>query len=162
MKKVIVILILAVYIASIAVVNFGGIQSVPHDSITYVKTIQCNTVTFLGNNNEVITPKYRTGRPELYKFNFIPPAEGEEYTTDEQSLMDNPNKIRIDWEVMPHDASNKVEFIIDGGAGVAVYHPMSQTIIVLRGDLLFDVTIKAIDGSQKQTIITIWGGLVPD
>ena len=162
MKKVIVILILVVYIASIAVVNFGGIQSVPHDSITYVDTIQCAKVTFLGDNNKILEPRYGKGGYELYTFDFIPAPEGTVYTTDEQSLIDNPNKIRVDWEVMPHDASNDVQFIIDGGAGVAVYHEMSQTIIVLRGDLLFDVTIEAEDGSQKKTVITIWGGIIPD
>lgn len=152
MKKVIVILILAVYIASIAVVNFGGLQVVQHDRITYVKTIQCNKVTFLGDNEREIEPQYFGTLPPMYTFDFIPPEEGDTYSIDD----DNPNVLTIDWEVMPHDASNEVEFIFDVESGAVYYHEMTNSFVILRGDIIFDVTIRALDGSKAETTISIW------
>ena len=45
MKKTIVIVIILIYIASIAVVNFFGLEVKVFDGITYVESIQCNSIT---------------------------------------------------------------------------------------------------------------------
>lgn len=156
MKKTIIIIILAVYIASIAVVNFFGLEIKMFDSITYVTGIQCDSVTFLGDNGKEIKPQIYPNLT-LFTFDFIPPPEGTEYTTDPESLASNPNIIQINYEVMPHLADDSsVEFIYDKEVGTAVYHELSGSFIFLKSDVLFDVIIRATDGSNVQTKITIF------
>jgi len=156
MKKTIVIIILAVYIASIAVVNFFGLEVKMFDSITYVTGIQCDTVTFLGDNGKEITPQW-LGNTPMFTFDFIPAPEDKPYTTDPESLTTNPNIIQINYEVMPHLADEAgIEFIYDENSGVAVYHELSGSFIFLKCDVLLDVIIRATDGSGVQTKITIY------
>ena len=47
MKKTIVIVILVVYIASIAVVNFFGLAIKEFDGVEYVQEIKCNSITVI-------------------------------------------------------------------------------------------------------------------
>ena len=155
MKKTIVIIILAVYVAAIAVVNFFGLQIRMFDGITYVSSIQCDTVTFLGDNNKELTPAQYTGKDKntpQFVFDFIPAPEGTEYTTDVDSLTNNPNIIRINYEVMPHLADSAgVRFEYDEEAGIAVYHELSGSFIFLKPNKPLSVTIRATDGSNVST-----------
>ena len=156
MKKTIVIIILAVYIASIAVVNFAGIQSVPRDSTNYVTSIQCESVLFLGENNREILPTY-LGTTPLYTFDFIEKEGGGIYELEEE----NSNILTISWMVLPFKASTDVEFIYDEDSGVAYYHDVSKSFIFLKPGML-DVTIKAQDGSETSTKITFWARAAED
>ena len=157
MKKVLVILILAVYIASIAVVNFVGIQSVPRDSTNYVTSIQCESILFLGDNNKEIAPTY-LGTTPLYTFDFISAESGEPYNRYDEN---NPNILSISWMVLPFNADKNVEFIYDEEAGVAYYHENSKSFIFMKSGML-DVIIKATDGSDTTTKITFWARSAED
>lgn len=166
MKKTIVIIILAVYIASIAIVNFFGLQIRIFDGVTYVSNIQCDTVIFHGDNSKVLTPQQYTGKDKntpQFVFDFIPAPEGTEYTNDIDSLTNNPNVIQINYEVMPHlaDAAN-VRFEYDEEAGIAVYHELSGSFIFMKPNRSLTVTIRATDGSNVSTNIIIKGSLAQD
>ena len=159
MKKTIVIVILAVYIASIAVVNFFGLEVRQFDSITYVTSIQCDTVVFHGANSKVLTPSQyagKDGNTPVFVFDFIPASEDDPYTLD--NITENPNIIQINYEVLPHLASETdVKFEYDEGAGVAVFHELSGSFIFLKSDVAITITIKATDGSNVSTQVRIKG-----
>ena len=163
MKKAIVVIILAVYIASIAVVNFMGLQVEIFDGITYVTSIQCDTVTFHGDNSKELQPSQWTGKDgnvPLFIFDFIEAPEGTTYTTDVDSLTANPNIIQINYEVMPHLADEAgIKFEYDEDAGVAVFHELSGSFVFLKPDSTLTITIKATDGSNVSTKVSIKGRL---
>ena len=164
MKKTIVLIILAVYIASIAVVNLFGLEVKIFDGITYVTGIQCDTITFHGDNSKVITPAQYTGKDKntpQFVFDFIPAPDGTEYTADPESLNINPNVVQINYEVMPHLADiTEVKYEYDKESGVAVYNEQYGYFIFLKPNRSITVTIRAIDGSNISTTIIIKGKYV--
>ena len=50
MKKTIIIVILVIYIASIAIVNFFGLKIKEFDRVEYVEEIKCNGITVMHEN----------------------------------------------------------------------------------------------------------------
>ena len=159
MKKTIVVIILAVYIASIAIVNLFGLEIGVFDGVTYVSQIQVDTVTFHGDNSKVLWATQYAGKDgniPVFEFNFIPADENNPYTLD--NLTDNPNIVEINYEVMPHLAdAQEVKFEYDEEAGVAVFHELSGSFIFLKPDVALTITIRAIDGSNISTQIRIKG-----
>ena len=160
MKKTIVIILLVVYIASIAVVNFFGLEIKIFDGITYVEQIKCNTITVRNESAVTLEPKQMLGGKPLFIFDFIPADEDNPYTTDAESIINNPNAVQINYEVLPHLAdSTEVKFEFDAAAmdGVAVFHDLSKSLIFLEPEVILYVTIRATDGSNKSTTIAIMG-----
>ncbi len=159
MKKTIVILILVVYVASVAVVNFFGLEIKEFDGITYVESIQCDTVTLHNENSQELSPAtYNNGVP-VFVFDFIGPSSGE-YTTDVESLNSNPNSVELNYVVFPHLADETgVRFEYDEASmeGVAYFHELSKTLIFLKPNRVFTITIRATDGSNKSTQVSIMG-----
>ena len=160
MKKTIVIVILVVYIASIAVVNFFGLEIKVFDGITYVEDILCETITVQNQNPVTLEPKQILGDKKLFMFEFIPSEDGLGYTTDDESIIRNPNAVQINYEVFPHLADETgVQFEYDKEAmeGVVVFHELSRTFVFLQPNRIITITIKATDGSNKSTQIAIMG-----
>ena len=159
MKKTIVIIILAVYIASIAIVNFFGLEIKIFDGVTYVSSIQCDTVTFLGAGGAELQPTSYVGTNSdipLFVFDFIPAAEDAPYTTEDESLVTNPNVIQLNYEILPHLATDKgVKYEYDESAGVAVFHELSHSFIFLKPGKIVTITIRATDGSNAQSKVSI-------
>ena len=158
MKKTIVIVILVVYIASIAVVNFFGLAIKEFDGVEYVQEIKCNSITVLNGNNEVFEQHNKDAEGEMpeFRFDFI---KGD-YTTDPASIASNPNRVRINYEVLPHTADgSKVTFAYDkeGLEGIVHFDEETQTFVFLKRLKRIEVTIKATDGSNVQTTIKIMG-----
>ncbi len=160
MKKIIVVLILVVYIASIAVVNFFGLETKVFDGITYVNDIQCNSVTLQREDPITLDPEdYLLGGKKVFLFNFIPAAEGHSYTTDDESIITNPNAVKINYEVFPHLADERgviFEFDKEANKGVVVFHEISRTFVFIKPNRGITITIKAIDGSNISTQIYIY------
>lgn len=160
MKKVMVILILAVFIASIAVVNFMGILPVPKDSQTYVTSIDVPSVELLGENGREIKPT-PLGSELLYTFDFIATDGGDEfYEKDDEN---NPNIVTFAQTLMvfPTNATDKeVEFIIDR-PDLAYYHEISKSIIFMQPGVI-TVKIKALDGHGASTTVTFWARSAED
>lgn len=159
MKKTIVILILAVYIASIAIVNFFGLEIKIFDGVTYVSSIQCDTVTFLGANGEKLYPSSFIGTNSdvpLFIFDFIPAPEGAPYTGEDESIVKNPNVVQLNYEILPHLATDTgVKFEYDASAGVAVFHELSHSFVFLKPGRIVTITIRATDGSNVHSKVAI-------
>ena len=161
MKKTIVIVILVVYIASIAIVNFFGLEIKVFDGVTYVDYILCDSITVRNQNALRLEPMQTLpeGTP-LFIFEFIPPPADSPYTTEDASIMTNPNAIQINYEVFPHLADETgVVFEYDKAAmeGSVVFHELSHTFVFLKEKQMITVTIKAIDGSNQSKQIAIMG-----
>lgn len=161
MKKTIVVIILAIFIASIAIVNFFGLNIRIFDGIIYVSNIQCDTITFVGENNKEIYASYYAGKNgdiPVFEFNFIPADPDNPYTLE--NIDSNPNVVMINYEVFDHLADVKdVDFEYDDSAGVAIFyedHP-TQPFVFLKPDSAITITIKAIDGSNVSTQVRIKG-----
>lgn len=165
MKKTIIIVILVVYIASIAVVNFFGLAIKEFDGVEYVQEIKCNSITVLNETPITITtPKIPEPNadgisiPEFY-FDFIPGT----YTADPSSIASNPNRIRINYEVIPHTADgSKVTFVCrdtfdQDGNLLVQFDEATQTFVFLEPFVMIEATLKSADGSNVKTTIKIMG-----
>lgn len=163
MKKTLVIITLAIYIASIAVVNLFGLEVTQFDGTTYVSAIQCDTVTFVGDNLAELAPKQYIGADNnipLFIFDFIPALPDSPYTAEEESLLTNQNVIQINYEVLPHLAeSAEIKFEHDEASGVAVFHELSSSFIFLVPNKVHTITIRATDGSNVSTQVAVMGRL---
>lgn len=160
MKKTIVIVILVVYIASIAIVNFFGLEIKIFDGVTYVDDILCESITIQNQNPVTLEPRQMLDGKPLFIFDFIPASAGNSYTTEDESVAFNPNAVQINYEVFPHLADEtgvRFEYDEEAMAGVVVFHEMSHTFVFLQPNRAITVTIKAIDGSNKSTQIVIMG-----
>ncbi len=152
MKKAIAIVILVVYIASIAVVNFFGLEIKVFDKIVYVDSIQCESVIVRreGGGEVQADPNLFNGLP-VFTFEFIAPADGGEYTRDEESLAYNPNAVEINYKVLPLHATNTaVTFIVDESSPIAYFDAAKKTAVFLKKGML-KVTIEAADGHGART-----------
>jgi hypothetical protein len=165
MKKTIVVIILAVYIASIAVVNFFGLEVKVFDGITYVESIQCDTVILRNEDSKELYPVAYLGTNgdiPLFEFTFIPKADGTAYTDDDESIVSNPNAIELNYVVFPHLADEqgvKFEYDEESMNGLAIFREDIRTLVFLKPGIIFTVTIKATDGSNKSTTVAIRGKL---
>ena len=160
MKKTIVIVIILIYIASIAVVNFFGLEVKVFDGITYVESIQCNSITVHNENSVTLSPSQELQGKPLFIFEYIPADEENPYTTDAESIVNNPNVIQINYEVLPHvadEADVVFEYDMEAMDGVVYYHELSRTFVFLKPNKIITITIKATDGSNKSTQIAIMG-----
>lgn len=164
MKKTIVIIILAVYIASIAIVNFFGLEIKEFDGKIYISDIQCQRITLRNENPVDLFPTTYIGPKQdipLFIFDFIPAPAGTEYTADDASIFTNPNAVEIIPEVNPHNAHERlgIVFEFDEAAmeGVAVFHEVGKTLTFLKPDTIFTITIRATDGSNVSTQVSIMG-----
>ena len=159
MKKTMVIIILVVFIASIAIVNFFGLEIKVFDGITYVEKIECNSITVQNEDPVTLTPHKELNGIPLFVFEFIPSPDGE-YTADEESILANPNAVQINYEVFPHIADETgVVFEYDQSSNIAVFHELSRTITFIKPNKIFTITIRSTDGSNKSTTISIMGQL---
>ena len=155
MKKTLVIVILVVYIASIAVINFFGLEIKVFDGISYVEKIECNSITVQNENPITLVSQRELNGIPLFVFEFIPSPDGE-YTTDAESIIKNPNAVQINYEVLPHTASERgVVFEYDQSSNTAIFHEFSRTFTFIKPNKVFTVTVKSTDGSNKKATISI-------
>ena len=160
MKKTLVIIILAVYIASIAVVNFFGLEVKVFDGIKYVESIECSTITVQNENSVTLEPKQQLHGKPLFIFDFIPAPEDAPYTTEDESIITNPNAVQVNYEVFPHLADEtgvKFEYDTTAAEGVIVFHELSRTFVFLKPNKIITITVRATDGSNKSTQIQVMG-----
>lgn len=153
MKKAIVIVILVVYVASIAIVNFFGLEISVFDGNVYVSYITCDTVTLQNGHNLELSPKTKIPEGEMqvpvFEIPFIAPPEGQSYTRDPESLVSNPNAVVLNYKVHPTNANDPtVDFLYDADSNVAYFDTSIKTLVFLR-PAMFSLTIKSKDGSNK-------------
>ena len=161
MKKAIAIIILVIFIASIAIVNFFGLEIKVFDGITYVDEIFCESITVQNESPVTLEPsQLLEGGKLLFIFDFIPSADGNGYTAEDESIIHNPNAVHINYEVFPHLADEtgvQFEYNTEEHGSAVVFHELSRTFVFLEPDHMITITIKAIDGSNKSTQIAIMG-----
>ena len=81
---------------------------------------------------------------------------GESYTGEDESLVKNPNVVQLNYEVLPHLATDTgVKYEYDSSAGVAVFHELSHSFVFLKPGKIVTITIRATDGSNVQTKVSI-------
>ena len=161
MKKVIILVIGLIYVASIAVVNFFGLEVQVFEGTTYVSEITVDRVRVLNPDAETdfVEPDANlVNGKKLYRIEFTPAPEGEPYTDAPESIAQNPNAVFLDLLFSPNDADNKkVSFVYDEAAtaGKAVFFEEEHTVVFLKPGQLISLTVKAEDGSNVQTSILL-------
>lgn len=163
MKKTTIIAIFLVYLASILIVNFFGLQVMQMQGNQYVSEIIVNgveltnrtdaqdkTVKILENPNEEDTTLV------FYAFYFIVAEEGAEYTAEAESLATNPNRVKINYKVNPYDAGNsKLRF--DYQNEKVVFDAETEELVFLKKAVI-TLVLRATDGSQVNTTIKLAAG----
>ncbi len=160
MKKNVVIIIIVVFIASIVVVNFFGLEIKEFDGIEYVTSIQCDDIVVRSENAQTLTPSGYFGTTPIFQYDFIPAPADKPYTADKESILGNPNRIELNYVVFPHTADNReVVFEYDEEAmeGIAVFRSDIKSLILLKANAMFTITIRATDGSNVSTSISVIG-----
>ena len=161
MKKTIIVIILAVYIASIAIVNFFGLEVKVYDSETYISFIEIVEISNIGNGGTLVESFEKepgTGSP-IYYFDFIPPDEGETYTLE--NIDTNPNMLQIDFLLMSNKddimayKDGMIKFIYDDSQGTAIYDEDLQVLVFLKPDQDFTLTLLSTDLLGAKTSIII-------
>ena len=106
MKKTVIIAIFLVYLASIVVVQLLGIPTTVPKGEAYIDGIKITGIEFSnpaeGQNTEIRSAVQEDGRT-LYAFTYVDGT----YTTDEESLKNNPNRIKINYILQPDDAAKE-------------------------------------------------------
>ncbi len=153
MKKVVIILIGAIYIGSVFIVNFFGLQIDFFSSFTYQERIECNTITRFSGGMSGNTFEGRTDERGMKNFT-VKFIDGE-YTKDEEGLKTNPNTLRLDYRVYPDNATDKSVKIIAEESKYYVVDNTKATITVLDAPLGIHVTISSADGSNLSEKIYI-------
>lgn len=159
MKKLILIVTILIYVASIVVVNFFGLEIGVFDGITYVSSIQCDQVILRRGGATALTPVSYNGNTPIFAFDFQPSADGNPYTYEDESIASNPNAIELDYVVFPYNADETtVRFEYDEAAieGIAYFNKEIRTLVFLKADVGVTMTIVATDGSNVRTSLYIF------
>ncbi len=180
MKKVVIVVILAVYLASIALVNFFGLKVSIFEGTTYVTEINVERVVlYRDGDGKVEEFLDDTGTPNYY-FEFVNLLKTEteysenskvEYSESDESIIANPNTVLIDYKVNPGNASNKnVDFVFSqkigeednkvylgvNGSVKAVFLKDKHVLIILQPRFFVDIMLRATDGSNVSTSICVY------
>ncbi len=135
MKKSVVMLILVIYVASVAVIGVFGMKSVLYDEKIYIEKITC--INEEAKDAEVTID----GRTLTIQKVVIDYKESEETT------------FWIQWRVFPEDASfRRVEFV-SGNENVATVDGQGIVRFIKKGTVT--IYINALDGSKIQGIVKI-------
>ena len=109
MKKVIIIVILAIFVVSIVIVNVFGKPIELSETNVYIKTIELDYLSLGVGDDEVkldensqdnfyYMPVFEDGVQKMiptFYFNFTPAPDNQTYTTDAYNMASNPNNIFI-------------------------------------------------------------------
>ena len=141
MKKGVIIAIFLVYLASIVLVQIFGVPVTVPESGAYIDGITVSGVELsnpqAGQNIEIREQQQEDGKM-LYLFRFV---DGE-YTTEEESLKNNPNRIKINYVLTPEDASKAyLDYLYNGADGSYYIDQETDEIIFLEKGRL-EVTLQ--------------------
>lgn len=137
----------------------------PQKPTVYVQEIKCDSITLL-REPQVVVEKYVNqyeepdeDEPVEFRFDFIQAPEGTSYTTDPESLASNPNRVRINYELLPEGVSNpEVVFEYDEFlTGRVFFDEETDTFVFLQRLRRITIIIQAADGSNVKTEIKIMG-----
>ncbi len=160
MKKTVIIAIFVVYLASILAVQLFGYPATVPDSGVYIDGITITDVTLSnrsdGQDDEVLKGT-REGLP-LYVFKFIASSDPNGYTTDEESLASNPNRVKISYLLEPADASKSYLLYVVNNDNVLVLKETDE-LVFLKGGSNGSVTLTLKESKANlhaQDSVVIW------
>lgn len=128
MKKAVIIIIVLIYIASVALVSFFGLQFKVFEEVIPVERIE---ITNEGQKYSETQGDYIVIRPDA----------------------DGDRRVKIDYHVYPENASNtKVDFAYEEVEGVTV---SEDGLVTFSGPGLIKVRVIATDGSNTEDTLLI-------
>lgn len=156
MKKTTIIAIFLVYLASILIVQFFGLQVVQMQGKEYVSEIVVHSLQLTNRtaeqNQEVRLLK--NDDPDIdfcYAFKFI---RGETpYTADADSIAQNPNRIKVNFEVKPYNAADKTVRFVYENSNVIFLEETSEFVFLKKSGIT--VNMRANDASQVSLMLQI-------
>ncbi len=166
MKKIVIVAIFAIYLVSIVVVNFFGLEITIFEGTTYAEKVEFEGLVLHKPDGterwffpEHADPNYKdpNGVP-LFVIPFTPAPEGSEYTAEEESLLGNPNAVEIRYRVKPDNADNKnVQFLYDEAAvaGNVVFREGIKSLVFLNPNKIITLTLVTSDGTNKKVTIKV-------
>ena len=152
MKKTVIIAIFLVYLASIVVVQFFGLQVVQLQGKVYVSniTVQGITLTNRTEGQNATAGKVNNDAGDIwYAFVFISGT----YTEDEESIASNPNKIKVQYLVEPFDASEKTVAYEFDPKNVIFIEETEEVVFLKRATVTIQLSAK--DGSPVKTKVKV-------
>ena len=124
MKKTTIIIICVVYLLSILAVQFFGVPVTVPEAGEYITSIEITDVTLSnrsdGQDTQIERVTDSTGKLLGFRFHFIDANEGEEYTSEEDNLALNPNRVKVTYKVLPEGVSQGAIKIITNGKVVVL------------------------------------------
>lgn len=150
MKKSTLILILIVFIASIPIINFFGLNAKVYNEIVNVSAVECineddeySTVTNK-NDKKIIKVTYSNSTEKVH-------YDGVNYVA----------KLQLKYRVYPDNATTKdVEFVYDTTNKDVVFYKdekgRENGLIFFKDETILGVKIKATDGKERSTTLLIW------
>lgn len=146
MKKSTLIIILIIYVASIAIINFFGMSVKLYDEVINVTAVECINKT--DKNTEVIESTDK----KILKVKFTEPANA----TDLTGTM-----LQLQWRVLPDNATVKdVRFVYNTqNTRVEFYEDekgRKTGLMLFSGPTMLDVRIMSTDGLRKYADVLVW------
>lgn len=135
MKKTVIIAIFIVYLASILAVQFFGFPATVPESGVYIEGITITDVTLSnreeGNKDKVTKGSDKTSGLPVYAFSYI----SGEYTNDEESLANNPNRVKISYLLDPVDANPDYLVYVVNNQNVVVLEETAELVFLKKGSV---------------------------
>lgn len=122
MKKTMIIAIFLVYLISIVVVQLFGFPATLPDAGDYIEKIESGTVQLTNRAKDLDQEvwHYQTETTDMYCFYFVPSEEEGGYTTDAESLKNNPNRVKVNIELPANQANLPLKYVKTATDKVAV------------------------------------------
>ena len=161
MKKTVILAIFIAYIASILIVQFFGLKVVEMQGNVYISEIEVSGFEFT-NRDDSVEAKYKMGvrlsdaagnETNHYAGYFIPGT----YDMSEESLASNPNRVKITYNIVPYNATNKeLSFAYDKKAveGTVYFDENTYEFVFLKPKTV-SIIITSQDGSTVRADIGI-------
>ncbi len=155
MKKTVIIAIFLVYLASIVVVQLLGIPTTVPQGGAYIDGIEITGIELSnpadGQSTEIRSNQQADGRM-MYGFYYV---DGE-YTTDEESLKNNPNRIKINYILQPDDAAKEyLVYTVDKNKDVYISEETDELIFLKKVRVVLYMKERRANMDVQDSII-IW------
>lgn len=146
MKKSTLIVILIIYIGSIAIINFFGMSVKLYDKIINVQAVECI------NQSDSIAEVIQDTNKKIIKLKF-----------DKSADIDNlqGTMLQLKWHVYPDNATTKdIQFVYDKNNNKVVFYKdesgRETGLMLFSGPTQIYVNIMSTDGTKKNTQILVW------
>lgn len=146
MKKSTLLIILVVYIASIAIINFFGMNVKLYDEIVNVTAVECL------NETDKTTEVGESNGKKVLRVKFTTPADPTNLTG---------TMLQLVWRVKPDNATNKdVQFVYDTNNTRVTFYKDERGnetgLLLFSGPTMLDVQIMSTDGRRIGTSVLVW------